>query len=801
LTLRDLLFASPDVEHKLALSTDAPELMTYDHEMSDNLAGSRFLDGSGAYLGDLENEDALHGVFVRSPFAHGHITELDTAAARAANGVIGVWTAADLDLRPIPGDLRTPDVPTNMSRPPLAGDVSRYSGEPVALVVATNLAQATDAAELVYVDMDTLPVVIDVRSARQDVTVLFPDVGTNVAVRKHTKQGEMPMDAAVSVTLDLFHPLLAPTPIEPLGFIALPQTDPMTVWCSHQMPHRLRRELALCLGLEEKDLRVRVPDVGGAFGQKGQLNAEYVVIAAVARELGRPVRWIQTRRENLTVGPHGRGSRTKITMRGDRDGRIRGLEVEILADAGAYPHSSAFVPLSTHLMAPGPYRFDAVDITTTIVTTNTTPTGPYRGAGRPEAAYGLERAVEAFARRVDLDVTEVRRTNLVRAADMPYTTQTGAIYDSGDYSQALDILMELMGYESKRLEQLERRERSGVLMGIGLSIFLDRTGGSSLTLGEYGSSEVTPEGKVILRTGSTDSGQGHWPIWRRLAAEALDVPADSIELMTGDTETVPDGTGSFGSRSSQAGASSIHRTATRVRAQALDVAARLLEIHPGDLEGDGAGGFFVKGNPTSSISLAQVAQAASDEGSRLFADEYFRPGAHTFPHAAHGAVVVVDPETGSVKLEEYFAVDDCGRILDPTIVEGQVHGSIVQGIGQALYEQFLYDDSGQPLTGSLTTYSLPHATDIPPLQTAHTESPSPTNPLGTKGVGESGTIGAPAAVINAIVDALGHLGVEDISLPASPFNVWRAIQATSHAHQPSRGQASADPGPDRAIHQ
>jgi carbon-monoxide dehydrogenase large subunit len=305
-----------------------------------------------------------------------------------------------------------------------------------------------------------------------------------------------------------------------------------------------------------------------------------------------------------------------------------------------------------------------------------------------------------------------------------------------------------------------------------------------LTLGEYGSTEVTAEGKVILRTGSTDSGQGHWPIWRRLAAEALDVPADSIELMTGDTETVPEGTGTFGSRSSQAGASSIHRTATRVRAQALDLASRLLEIDPGDLEGEGAGGFVVRGDPNSSISLPQIAEAASRDGTPLFADEYFRPGAQTFPHAAHAAVVTVDPETGNVKLEEYFAVDDCGRILDATVVEGQVHGSIVQGIGQALYERFDYDDSGQPITGSLATYSLPHATDIPPLRTAHTESPSPTNPLGTKGVGESGTIGAPGAVINAIVDALAHLGVEDIPLPASPSNVWAAIQVSSTKTDP-----------------
>jgi carbon-monoxide dehydrogenase large subunit len=744
--------------------------------VSDNLNGERFLSGSGKYLDDLDIPGVVSASFVRSPFAHARLIDVDTELAQTAPGVIAVWTADDLDLRDIPGDLRTQEVPKSMSRPPLVREIARYAGEPLALVLGEDGVSAIDGASLVDIEMEPLPAVIDVRTAVESETLLFPDAGTNVAVKKQTKTGDIPYDLPVSVELDLFHPRLAPTPIEPLGLIAIPEGDSLTIWCSHQMPHRLRHELATVLDIGEDLLRIRVPDVGGAFGQKGQLNAEYVVIAAAARKLGRPVKWAQGRRENLTVATHGRGTRTRIRMVGETNGRIRGLEVETLADAGAYPHSSAFVPLSTHLMSNGPYRFDAVDITTTIVTTTLTPTGPYRGAGRPEAAYAIERCIEAYAREVGMDVAEVRRVNLVRPEDMPYTTPTGAVYDSGNYAEALDLLLARMDYAARRTEQQERRKQGDSPMGIGLAVFLDRTGGSSLTIGEYGATEVMADGTVIVRTGSTDSGQGHWPIWRRLAAEALEVPPDSVEIVTGDTARVPDGTGTFGSRSSQAGASSVHRTATEVRRQALELASKMLEIDPGDLVSDGNGGFGVRGVPDISISLAELAETAIDEGSPLFSDEYFRPGAQTFPHAAHGAVVTVDVETGDVVIDEYVAIDDCGRILDATVVEGQVRGSIVQGIGQALFERVVPDETGQLMTGSLAAYSLPHATDIPPISVAHTETPAPSNPLGTKGIGESGTIGAPAVIINAIVDALSTWGVSDIPLPANPMNVWGALQ-------------------------
>jgi len=746
--------------------------------MSNNLSGKRFLDGSGSYLDDLSVPDMVHAAFVRSPLAHGRVLEIELAEAMRVVGVVAVWSAHDLGLKDIPGDLRTSEVPAAMARPPLAREFVRYAGEPVAIVLAETRAAAADAADGVYIDVDPLQAVSDVRAAMSADALLFPEAGTNVAVRRDTKTGTVPDDAPVSVELDLFHPRLAPTPIETLGIIAIPEADSLTMWCSAQMPHRLRKELALILDMEEDQLRIRVPDVGGAFGQKGQLNAEYAVVAAAARKLGRPVKWAQGRRENLTAGTHGRGSRTRVRMAGETDGTIRSLEMETLADAGAYPHSSAFVPLSTHLMSTGPYRFEAVDISTTIVTTTMVPTGPYRGAGRPEAAYALERCIEAYAREVGMDAADVRKVNLIRASDMPYAAPTGAVYDSGDYHAALDLLLARMDYSGLRAEQRLRRERGNTPMGIGLAVFLDRTGGSSLGLGEYGSTEVTAAGNVIVRTGSTDSGQGHWPIWRRLVAEALEMEPEMIEIVSGDTAAVPNGTGTFGSRSSQAGASSVHRTAAEVRSQAQKRAAELLEIDPTDLVGDGQGGFTVKGTATISVSLPNIAKAASEAGSPLFSEEYFVPGAQTFPYAAHGAVVRVDVETGAVAIDEYVAIDDCGRILDPMVVQGQVHGSIVQGIGQALFENMLPDEYGQMMTGSLAAYSLPHAIDIPPISTGHTETPAPSNPLGTKGIGESGTIGAPAVIINAIVDALSPWDIDDVPLPASLANVWTALQAT-----------------------
>lgn len=735
----------------------------------------RFLTGAGRYLSDLTIDGVVEAEFVRSPFAHGRILAVDGSDALALDGVAAVFGAEDLQLAPIPADLRTAGIPPAMSRPPLAREVVRYAGEPIAIVVGTDIAAAIDGAERVFVDIEPFPAVVDVRDSLHEDPLLFPEAGTNVVLTKRTTVGDMPSELPKSVTIDVFHPLLAPNPIEPLGMIAIPADGALTIWCSHQMPHRLRTELSLCLGIDEESIRVRVPDVGGAFGQKGQLNAEYVIIAAAALSLDRPVRWVQRRRDNITVGTHGRGSRTKLTMHGELDGTVRGLEVDVLADAGAYPHSSAFVPLSTHLMASGPYRFEAVDITTTVVTTTTTPTGPYRGAGRPEAAYALERCIEVFARAVGVDVAEVRRKNLVAASDMPYTSPTGAVYDGGDYAEALDLLLTRMGYSQRRHEQRDRRDRDSDPMGIGLAVFLDRTGGSSLTIGEYGSTEVQPDGTVIVRTGTTDSGQGHWPIWRRLAAKALDVDPASVDIITGDTGEVPRGTGTFGSRSSQVGASSVHRTALDVRRQALELASAIFEIDPDDLESDGRGGLVVKGSPQSCLSLAELAIAASERGTPLQAEEYFSPGAQTFPHAAHGAVVTVDIETGHVEIIDYVAIDDCGTILDQAVVHGQVIGSVVQGIGQARYERFAYDDDGQPLTGSFATYSLPHATDVPPITSGHTQTPSPTNPLGTKGVGESGTIGAPAAVMNAIVDALTRWGIDDIPFPADPGNVWQAL--------------------------
>lgn len=735
-----------------------------------------YLRGTGLYLDDLHIPDAGHAVFVRSPVAYGTLISVDVSQTMSEPGVIAAYTAQDLALPDIPGNFRADRVSPEMACAPLARDVVRYSGEPVAVVIADSGDAAVDAASLVDIDVDQLPPVVQTREAELDQSLLFPAVGTNVVLTQRTTVGDRTNARNLaSVELLLEQPRVSPTPIETLGALAIPGDDELTFWCGHQSPHRLRRELSSLLGITENALQVRVPSVGGAFGQKGPFYPEYLVIASVAMALDIPVRWVQTRSENFLSGVHGRGSTAKVRISGSHDGLFEKLEVETLANAGAYPQSGSMIPLSTHSMAPGPYRFPEVDIHTKVVVTNTVPTGPYRGAGRPEAVFTLERAIDAFAREIGLDPVEVRRRNLIRPDEMPYTSATGAVYDSGDYRHAVELLVEHIDYQARREEQQGNWENGRDPVGLAVSVFLDRTGGASIELGEYASTSVSRDGIVTVRTGASDSGQGHASVWADLAASALGLLPQRVEVMAGDTAEIPRGTGTFGSRSSQAGASSVHNTAALVHTMARDLAAELLEIGVDDLESDGAGGFQVKGDPGSSIGLAELASAAIDKGDPLFAEEYYRPGAHAFPHAAHGAFVKVALDTGVVTVLDYVAVDDCGRILDLARVEGQVHGSVVQGMGQALFESVVYDETGTLLTANLASYVIPHAADVPSIRSIHTETESPTNPLGTKGIGESGTIGAPPTIVNAVIDALSPWGVKDIRMPMSPSRVWEAI--------------------------
>ncbi len=729
--------------------------------------------GTGSFVADLVDEETLHCVFVRSPVAHAMFEVSDIEAARAMPGVIAVFDSSDLDLpdmptAPAPGALDA----VGMGQPPLARERVRHVGDPVVAVVATSPQLAVDAAERVWVDYDQLPVVADVETALSDATLLFPEAGTNLVHAASIGDPEPIPSQEVETEIVVDIPRVSPTTIEPLGVLARPHGDRLEVWCGHQAPPRLRYQLARVVGLPPESIRVRIPDVGGAFGTKGQVYAEYAVVCAAAQRLGRPVVWIQRRSEQLVSGTHGRGQIVRVRLGGDREGRIRAAQIDITADVGAYPSTGARIPFFTQLVAQGAYDIEHVRVSAAAVLTNRAPTGPYRGAGRPEAAIAIERAVDSFAAEIGMPPEEVRRRNFVSRDQMPFTTRTGAVYDSGDYVAAMDLALQTSDLDGWRREQQRRREEGGSPIGIGIGTFIERAGGG----GEYGRVELLTDGSVVVRTGSTSAGQGHRTVWSQLAADAFTVPVERVTFHAGDTSEVAGGIGSFGSRSAQTGASAIHRTCNEVLTVARKVAAEALEAAEADLELAG-GRFSVVGSPGSEISLADVATRAAEQGIELAAEETFDPGAMTFPYGAYVAVVEVDLETGRVGLLSLVAVDDCGTVLNPMIVEGQIHGSVMQGLGTAFLEEMVYDDDGQPLTSNLVSYLIPTATQEMPLRSRRLETPAPSNPLGAKGTGEAGCIGVPPAILNAVHDALRPLGVTRVDLPLTPYRVWAAIRA------------------------
>lgn len=738
----------------------------------------RLVTGAGRFVGDLAPSGLLHCAFARTTVAHGVLQGVSVEAAAEAPGVVAAFTAAELGFADIPGSTgRGPDAPA-MSRPLLARDRVRHAGEAVAVVIAESLYAAADAVDLVEFDIDPLPAVTDPAVAALDETLIFPAAGSNQVARVVRPEASHELDLGrwpMSVTVEVDNQRLAAVPIEPLGVLAVPDADGrLSVWCGHQAPHRLRNQLARLLDLPAEDIRVVVPDVGGGFGMKGMLFPEYAVVAGVARRLGRPLRWIQTRSEAFLCGTHGRGQRHRIRLAGERDGRIRAAEVEILADVGAYPHNASHIPLFSAFMATGAYRIEQARVTATMVVTNQAPVGSYRGAGRPEAAYAIERAIEAYARACDTDPIEVRRTNLIKPGDMPYRTPTGALYDSGDYPAALDLALKLVDHDAVRAEQQRRRDSGGNPLGLGLGVFVERAGGAPDST-EYARVEVLDGGTLQTRVGTAAAGQGHETVWAGLLADLFDIDPDEVDVVTGDTGEVAEGVGTFASRSAQIAGSAIHRMGTVVRERCRDLAADLLEAAREDLELQD-GRFGVAGDPAARVSLTDVAAHARVRGIELAAEESYSPMAQTFPYGVVAALVVIDPETGRVELQRLVAVDDCGTVLNPMIVEGQVHGSLAQGIAQALYEEIVYSADGQLLTSTLADYLAPTAPDLPAVETGRLVTPAPSNPLGVKGAGESGCIGAPPAVVNAVLDALSPYGVEDLSMPLTPEKVWRALQ-------------------------
>jgi carbon-monoxide dehydrogenase large subunit len=736
----------------------------------------RLITGAGRYADDVPApEGALYAAFVRSVMPHARVVGIDASAAEALPEVVAVHTAASLSLAKRKGFEGVAD---GFARPELAEDRVRFVGEPVAVVVATSRGAAEDAAGLVSVEYDPLPAVVDPAAAQAPgAPLLFEEIGSNVCFQTGPAEGadDALAGAELTVRLEFRNQRVAPVPLEPNALVAEPDpsTGGLVVWASSQGTFAVRRVVSQSLGLPPEKVRVISADVGGGFGPKFSVYPEQVVVAALAQRLGRQVRWVESRSENLVNMYHGRAQTQELELGARRDGTLVGLRARIVQDAGAYPQIGVILPTLTHMMLSGVYRIPRIEVQVASVVTNTTPISAYRGAGRPEASALLERAMDLLAHELGMDPADVRRRNFLDPAAFPLTTSSGARYDSGDYAKAFDRALELAGYQELRREQAERRARGdGRQMGIGLSAYVEITGGAGPS--EYGAVRVGPDGKVTLFAGTTPSGQGHETALAQLAAERLQVPMSAISVVHSDTGQVKWGFGTVGSRSMQMAGSAVDDACVRVIEEARRLAGEMLEVDPADLEVI-EGGLRVRGVPTSGVSWADVAARAGGEGLR--ADVDFTQRGPTFPFGAHVSVVDVDLETGDVRQRSHIAVDDCGTIINPLLVQGQQHGGVAQGLAQALFEEVVFDPEGTPRTSTLLDYGIPTANEIPNVAAANTVTPTPLNELGVKGIGESGTIGAGPAVHNAVLDALSHLGVRHLDMPLTPEKVWRAIDA------------------------
>jgi aerobic carbon-monoxide dehydrogenase large subunit len=739
--------------------------------------------GHGTYVDNMRPDGVLFAAFVRTPFAHATITGIDVTEAEKAPGVVAVLTAEDLDLKP-----GFPFFPTNKlcARPPLAVGKVRFVGEAVAVVVAETKAQAVDATELVDVDYDPLGVVVDMEAAVEPGAPLqFDDVAGNIAGGQRSPDGDVLAGAAHVVRVRIENQRLAVAPMEGNAVLVTPggpdQDHDLTVHMATQMPHVARSSLARTFGLEEQRIRVVAPHVGGAFGGKAGVPAEHVVLVATARRLGRPVSWAETRSEAM-LSMHGRGQVQFVELGLADDGRITGLRCRVIGDCGAYAGFGGMLAVGpTHMMATGVYDVPRLEYAAIAALTNTSPVGAFRGAGRPEAAAMLERVMDLAADELGIDPAELRRRNLLGNDVFPYTTPTGTTYDTGDYALALDEALRIADYDALLVEQAARRGRGDVRqLGIGLACYVEVTGGGS---GEYGLVDVSKDGVVTVRAGTSAHGQGHATAFSMIVADHLGLPMESVRFEQSDTAVVPRGQGTGGSRSLQLGGSAVRGAADLVLTRAREIAASLLEVSADDLEAqDGA--FGVAGVPGATVTWAQVAAKAEQDGEPLRAEHDFSAQGATFPFGAHVAVVEVDTETGLVTPVRHVAVDDCGRILNPLLVSGQQMGGVAQGVAQALWEEFVYDGEGQPITSSFVDYAMPAATEMPPMTLANTVTETPLNPLGAKGIGESATVGSTPAVQNAVVDALSHLGVRHIDMPLKPDRIVAAVQAAASGSLP-----------------
>jgi len=754
--------------------------------------------GTGRYVDDIPQTAIVHMHVVRSTEAHARILGIDTARAKEADGVVAVWSGKELKSEfgaPLPvTDCFVPDK-KHPGHYPIAFDKVRYVGEPVAIVLASSRAAAEDAGERIEIRYESLPPVLDIEKALdKDAALLYDELGSNLSYDVKFAGGDIEAafkEAEVTIKQRLIQQRLIPIAIEGRGVVAEYKTfsNKLTVWSSTQIPHFVKVWLAVILGIPESNVRVVAPDVGGGFGSKIRVYPEEVLTALASRRLGRPVKWIEDRNENVKATHHGRDQIWDVEIAAKKDGTVLAIRPTQWLNLGAYCSQFGTFQVLGVLVAQGAYRMKAFDGRAVGVFTNMTPTDAYRGAGRPEATYLIERVMDLVARETGIDPVEVRRKNFVRAEDQPFTTLLGLTYDSGDYTVTLDKALELVDYKAFRREQAEKRKQ-GKYLGIGLSTYIEICGlGPAATMqaaigvSAWGMSVVNVHftGKATVIIGSSPHGQGHETTYAQVASDVLGIPVEDIDVQHGDTAIGPMGMDTYGSRSTALDGNAVHISAMKVQEKARKIGAHLLEAAEGDAVYEN-GKVFVKGTPSKSITIQEIAVAAFQtaripkgmEGG-LEATTFFDPTNFVWPFGAHICVVEIDAETGGTRIVRYVAVDDCGTRINPMVVDGQLHGGIAQGIGQALFEEAIYDEAGQLRTGSLVDYLVPTASDLPSFELAATITPSPVNPLGTKGIGEAGTIASTPAVMNAIVDALEPFGVKDVAMPATPQKIWQLM--------------------------
>ena len=785
------------------MTTPAPVLPKLIGERVKRREDPRLIRGLGTYVDDLKVTGMRHLAFKRSDIAHGRITSIDTSAAATMDGVEAVYTGADIAkiLAPMPIGTPFPSPPHHA----VAVDVVRYAGEPVALVVASDRYSARDAADAIVVSYDPLPAVVDVEGAMTGKpAVIHRDFPNNLAVAlvpsgtgvapdfskvDNTAVDKAFADAEVVISQRMVNHRLVPNAMEPRGVLAHwePGKETMTIWSSTQNPHILKTMIAAMNGIGQHQVRAIAPEVGGGFGAKINIYAEEYVCSVVSKQLGMPIKWVEDRSEAFVATTHGRDIIGYIDVAARKDGKVLGLKMRLIADIGAYNMLlTAAIPTLTMLMANGTYDIPAIRTTLTEVFTNKTPTDAYRGAGRPEATYFVERAMDMLARELNMDPAGLRRRNFIKPNQFPYATQMGAVYDSGDYEKALNAALKAADWDGLKAERDQAR-KDGRLVGLGLAFYVEVCGlgpSSSLPTGgwEHGQVTVERDGRITATTGASPHGQGNETTFAQMLADQFSVPFEHVTILHGDTGVVKQGIGTFGSRSQAVAGTALHLAGGKVRKKMAQFAAAMLEASEDDIVFEN-GTIGVKGAPAKAKPFAAVAAyayvpvplpAGMEPG--LSDEAFFEPANNTYPFGCHISMVEIDRETGEPKLLKLVAVDDAGNLINPLIVEGQIHGGLAQGIGQAMVEEAVYSDDGQLLTGSFMDYALPRATDFPRFEMSATVTPTPCNPLGAKGVGEAGTLGSTPSIVNAAVDALSPFGVKHIDMMLRPEKLWRIIQ-------------------------